>query len=60
MILHYSGHRGELLTMLDKLIHLGDALEKKGPHTGTHYKGQRGNYFCLNKLKIFNMPQFIA
>ena len=44
MILNYSGHREELLTILQKPIHLGAILEKTGSQPGTHYKGWRENY----------------
>ena len=50
IILNYSGHSGELLTMLDKLIHLWGALENKGSQPGTHYKGQKENYFSSSTV----------
>ena len=36
---NYSGHREELLIVLDKLIHLQGTLEKKVSQLGTHYEG---------------------
>lgn len=38
IILNYGGYSGELLTILEKLIHLPGALEIKGSQPRTHQK----------------------
>lgn len=50
--LNYSGHSGELLTILDELINARGALEKKGSRPSTHHKGERKNDFSCFRFLV--------